>query len=137
MKEHLNQLNQRREYYEEIATERAIKEAEAEEAERIRVSVIIGVRYFFFQRMYKEGDTRKSAKSDLWCGRSEEILCAHNARVQFARQGSVNRNWKKLFNNESGSVISIIGELAPSNSFDNINQTNITFMRFLRILFMR
>lgn len=36
MKEHLNQLNQRREYYEEIATERAIKEAEAEEAERIR-----------------------------------------------------------------------------------------------------
>lgn len=48
MKEHLNQLNQRREYYEEIATERAIKEAEAEEAERIRVSVIIRVRYFFF-----------------------------------------------------------------------------------------
>lgn len=46
MKEHLNQLNQRREYYEEIATERAIKEAEAEEAERIRVSVIIGVRFF-------------------------------------------------------------------------------------------
>ena len=46
MKEHLNQLNQRREYYEEIATERAIKEAEAEEAERIRVSVIIGVRLF-------------------------------------------------------------------------------------------
>ena len=47
MKEHLNQLNQRREYYEEIATERAIKEAEAEEAERIRVSVTIGVRLFF------------------------------------------------------------------------------------------
>ena len=50
MKEHLNQLNQRREYYEEIATERAIKEAEAEEAERIRVSVIIRVRYSFFIR---------------------------------------------------------------------------------------
>ena len=58
MKEHLNQLNQRREYYEEIATERAIKEAEAEEAGRIRVSVIIGVRYFFFQRMYKAIHTR-------------------------------------------------------------------------------
>jgi len=47
MKEHLNQLNQRREYYEEIATERAIKEAEAGGGERIRVSVIIGVRFFF------------------------------------------------------------------------------------------
>lgn len=46
MKERLNQLNQRREKYEEIATERAIKEAEAEEAERIRVSVIIGARFF-------------------------------------------------------------------------------------------
>lgn len=84
-----------------------------------------------------EGDTLKSAESDLWCGRSEEILCTHNARVQFAQQGSVNRNWKKLFNNESGSVISITGELAPSNSFDNINQPKITFMRFLSILFMR
>lgn len=87
--------------------------------------------------MYREGDTRKSAENDLWCGRSEEILRAHNARVQFARQGSVNRNWKKLFNNESGSVISITGELAPSNSFYNINQSKNTFMRFLRILFMR
>lgn len=71
MKEHLNQLNQRREYYEEIATERAIKEAEAEEAERIRVSVIIGVRFFW--RINREGDTLRSAESDLWCGRSEEI----------------------------------------------------------------
>ena len=62
-------------------------------------------------------------------------MCAHNARVQFARQGSVNRNWKKLFNNESGSVISITGELAPSNSFDNINQPKNTFMRSLRIFF--
>ena len=37
MKEHLSQLKQRRKYSEEIASERAAKEAEAEENDKIRV----------------------------------------------------------------------------------------------------
>ena len=38
MKEHLAQLKTRRLYFEQIASERAAKEAEAEETEKIRVS---------------------------------------------------------------------------------------------------
>ena len=38
MKEHLAQLKTKRLYFEQIASERAAKEAEAEETEKIRVS---------------------------------------------------------------------------------------------------
>jgi len=38
MKKHLAQLKTRRLYFEQIASERAAKEAEAEETEKIRVS---------------------------------------------------------------------------------------------------
>ena len=38
MKEYLAQLKTRRVYFEQIASERAAKEAEAEETEKIRVS---------------------------------------------------------------------------------------------------
>ena len=41
MREHLSQLKTRRKYFEEIASERAAREAEAEETEKIRVSLKI------------------------------------------------------------------------------------------------
>ena len=41
MKEYLDQLKQRRKYFEEIASEKAAREAEAEETEKIRVSWIL------------------------------------------------------------------------------------------------
>ena len=38
MREHLAQLKTRRKYYEDISSERAAREAEAEETERLKVS---------------------------------------------------------------------------------------------------
>lgn len=62
MKEHLDQLKQRREYHEKIATERALREMEAEEAERIRVSIIKSV---FLENVQRRRYTQERGKWPL------------------------------------------------------------------------